>query len=59
MKKLLTMLFTFALAVSLGMPVYAAAATPNSGNGAAQSGKKKHKKAKKMKKAKKGKKSKM
>lgn len=56
MKKLLTLLFTAALAVSLGMPVFAAAVPAGNGQTTTQKTKKKHHghhhKAKKEKKAK-------
>jgi hypothetical protein len=53
MKKLLTLLFTLGLAVSLGAPVYAAATTPAGLHHTTANAKKKAKKAKKAKKSKK------
>lgn len=56
MKKLLTLMFTLALAVSLGMPVFAAGTSLGAGNSTGQmSGKKKSKKKTHHKKKKKSK----
>src|SRR5579875_1546989 len=44
MKKVLTLLFTLGLAISLGMPVFAATAAPGQDQGQTQTTTKKHKK---------------